>query len=330
MTIRLFSLLTVTLAIIFLVPVDAAPSASPFVGKLLKKETSALRKVAREMPTPSKMVDTSDLKKLLPAADAVKVDKSFVHLVAIGDDIAARNPYGKKFINSVSEPLDAISQYGRYGDDYLKTTERITKTVVKDLPALKVLRPEELKKIFPIAPSSLSKLGSEVEVMDACVDVLRRTGNKGYQVLSKISSWAADHPGSVVAAAAFAWYYTDPEGFLDTVKDVSQFLAEGVLKGSQKVGEGMVEAAIETVKTKGAAYIPFGVVLIACFALLLSALGRRILFFPFRLLALKIDAVMKEKEAKLSKQGPSSVFSNESGVTSASPKNKDKKPCARF
>lgn len=278
-----------------------------FVKKLVKQNPKKLRKIAKEIPSASslKKIDVADIKKALPDLNLKKFTPDVLKLSSIGKKIANTGPFGKKFINSVSNPAEAIQQYGRYGAAYINTGESFSKTVMNHTGNLANLSAKELKKYGNLSKKTIAKFGKADFVNSSFTNTVRRTGKHGYETIKKIGNWAKKHPKSSAAAALLIWYSTDPEGCTDAIGDVSEFLAKGgaeiAARVSEGVGKGVTATVMEQWQNPSRQYIITGAVILLFIFAIYSRLTRRILFLPFKIASAKMNVYMDKKEGRLDK-----------------------------
>jgi len=276
-----------------------------FVRKLVTNDAGKLKRIAGGISPGSavRKLGAGDIRKSLPDIDRKKLTPDVLKLTAIGNKIAESGRFGSRFINGVSKPAEAIRQYSRYGAKYVDTGESFATTVMKHAGNLSELSPGKLKKYGNLSKGTIAKFGKEGFVNSSFVSVIRKTGKQGYETIKKIGRWAKDHPKSSAAAALLIWYSTDPEGCTDAVGDVSEFLAKSGSEMVTEVGSGIGKGVSETLTEKwqepSRQYFLMGAAILLSFLVICIRLVRRIIFFPFKVMGLKLNAYMDRKEARL-------------------------------
>ncbi len=138
----------------------------------------------------------------------------------------------------------------------------------------------------------------------AGADYLTMGGTVAIGALSHfLANWAKDHPKSSAAAALLIWYSTDPEGCTDAVGDVSEFLAGGgteiLTEAVSRSGKGISETLAEKWQEPSRQYFLVGLAAMLLLPAICIRFIRRMIFFPFRMMSLRLNAFMDRKEAQL-------------------------------
>ena len=287
-------------------PVFGANSGTfGFVRKLVTHDSKKLGRIAKKIPPASavRRLDTGDIRKALPDIDLKKLTPDVLKLAAVGSKIADSGRFGSRFINGVSNPAEAIRQYGRYGARYVDSGESFAATIINHTGNLSKLSPGELRKYGNLSKKTIARFSREDFVNSSFVSVVRKTGRHGYEMIKKIGRWAKDHPKSSAAAALLIWYSTDPEGCTDAVGDVSEFLArdgtEILTEAVSRSGKGISETLAEKWQTPSRQYFLVGVAAMLSLLAICIRFIRRMIFFPFRMMSLRLNAFMDRKEAQL-------------------------------
>jgi len=288
-TVLLFLLLTVGLLSIYS---EAQAGKFGFLKKILNQGDKAVKKLAKDVaPSSRKALDTSDLRKVLPNIPVKKITPEIASIATIGKKFTDQGPFATKFINSVPDPGETLRQFSKYGKGYVKTAERVSSTFTRHVDDMLAISKSSTKAgKFPFSIKHIPKFKSPNFVNKKFVEVLKRTGKKGYEVTTKISKWAAKHPKSSAAGVAFAWYMVDPEGFTEALRESGKTVAEFVAASAGGVTEGLGQGFLTKIKEiltiqKGP-YIIFGTLLLL---VVFVRPVRRFIFIPFKAIGQKMN-----------------------------------------
>ncbi len=287
-TVVLFLLLTVSLLSIYS---EAQAGRYGFMKKILKQGNTAVKKLAKDVaPSSRKVLDTSDLRKVLPNIPVKKITPEIASIATMGKKFTDQGPFARKFINSVPDPGEALRQFSKYGKGYVKTAERVSSTFTRHIDDMMAISKSSTKaRKFPFS-KYIPKFKNPDFVNKKFVEVLKRTGKKGYEVTTKIGKWAAKHPKSSAAGVAFAWYMVDPEGFTEALRESGKTVAEFVAASAGGVTEGLGQGFLIKIKEmltiqKGP-YIIFGTLLLL---VVFVRPVRRFIFIPFKAIGQKMN-----------------------------------------
>jgi hypothetical protein len=318
-------LTTVVIVMLFLLatPVSAKKTGPySFVSKLMRQNSKTIGKIADEIPTNAviKKTDISTIKKSLPDIEVKRLNPDVLKLASVGGEIAKTSNFANKFINNSPDPANIISQYTRYGKPYLKTAQKFSKTVVSHAASLNKLSTKQLSKFGNLSKETIVKFKNEDFAKSAFVSVLKRTGKIGYETMKRITQMVNKYPKSSVVAGLLIWFSTDPESFLDSVKDVGAYASSFATQTTSALAEGVGEGIIKNLKTTlgdstKQIYVFIGGIFLMITALLSLRITRRLIFFPFRILGSKLNSYMDHKEANIAKQNPFYKFDKEEHKT---------------
>ncbi len=287
-TVVLVLLLTVSFLSIYS---EAQAGRFGFLKKILNQGDTAVKKLAKDVaPSSRKALDTSDLRKVLPNIPVKKITPEIASIATIGKKFTDQGPFAIKFINSVPDPGEALRQFSKYGKGYVKTAERVSSTFTRHVDDMLVISKRSTKTgKFPFS-KYIPKFKKPDFVNKKFVEVLKRTGKKGYEVITKIGKWAAEHPTSSAAGVAFAWYMVDPEGFTEALrkssKTVGEFVAASAGGVTEGLGQGFLTKIKEVLTTQKGPYIIFGSLLLL---VVFVRPVRRFVFIPFKAIGNKMN-----------------------------------------
>ena len=181
------------IALVFIIMVslsDAKLNTSKFLSKVKQSDSLVVGKTIKaieksEVTSISKNVK---LRKLTPKEQ----------LIDTAETISKHSPYADKMINETKEPLLVIQTYSRYGDDFFKVAE------VMDV------------KVAGLKLYSSTKIRAK-STSEIYMNVLQKTGKKGFELSKRVAAYAKEYPKSIAAGAMFAWFIADPNGFEDAL-----------------------------------------------------------------------------------------------------------------
>lgn len=300
-----------------------------FLKKILNQGDKPAKKLAKEIvPSVQKVLAPSDLKKILPKIPLNKITPEMKSIAAKAKEFTDHGPFATKFINSVGEPGEALRQFSRYGKDYVKKAGNVSDTISRHIDDILALsrKTNKSRKLPFTYPDYFPDFKNPAFVNNKFVEILKRTGKKGYEAISEIAKWAKDHPKSTAAGIAFTWYMIDPEGFTEAVhksgKTIGAFVSTTVSGATEGIGKGVWTGLKENVSMKNSHHIIFGIILLLIFFV---RPVRRFVFIPFRIIAKKMDQVAakfetppdspKEKPRNIHTTGPSISTEKGSGST---------------
>jgi hypothetical protein len=288
-TVALFLLLSVSVLSINSV---AQAGRFGFLKKILNQGDTAVKKLAKEVaPSSRKVLDPSDLRKVLPDIPVKKITPEIASIATMGKKFTDQGPFARKFINSVPDPGEALRQFSKYGNGYVKTAECVSSTFTRHIDDIMAISKSSTKAgKFPFSPNYLPKFKNPNFVNKKFVDILKRTGKKGYEVTTKIGKWAAKHPKSTAAGVAFTWYMVDPEGFTEALrksgKTVGEFVTASAGGVAEGVGQGFLTKIKEILTIQKGPYIVFGTLLLL---VVFVRPVRRFVFIPFKAIGNKMN-----------------------------------------
>lgn len=289
---------------LFSPPVLAGKAGSyRFFKNLIESNSNQLKRIAKQIPDSSmiKKIDISTIKKSLPNIDVTKLSPDVLKLAAIGGQIARSGKFANRFINQAPNPAEIILQYSKYGKPYLKTAKIFSKTVVEHAGDLSKASAKQLKKFGNLSKDTIAKFKKEDFANTAFVSVLRRTGKKGYETIKKITKWAAKNPRKTGAAALLIWYSTNPEGFLDSVRNVGAFMTSFGTDTAGALVEGAGNGIVTYLTDMWADPVRqrsffLGGMLLLGIIILSFRITRRLALFPLRAVGNKLNAYMDRKD----------------------------------
>ena len=288
-TLVLFLLLTVSFLSTYS---EAQAGRFGFLKKILKQGDTAVKKLAKDVaPSTRKVLDRSNLRKVLPNIPVKKITPGIASIATMGKKFTDQGPFATKFINSVPDPGEALRQFSKYGKGYVKTAERVSSTFTRHADDMLVISKSSTKaNKLPFFIKHIPKFKSPNFVNKKFVEVLKRTGKKGYEVTTEIGKWAAKHPKSSAAGMAFAWYMVDPEGFTEALRKSGETVAEFVTASAggvtEGIGQGFLTKIKEVLTTQKGTYIIFGTLLL--FVVFVRPV-RRFVFIPFKAIGNKMN-----------------------------------------
>jgi len=287
-TVVFFLLLTVSLLSNYS---EAQASRFEFMKKILRQGDTAMKKLAKDVaPSSRKVLLDSDLRKVLPNIPAKKITPAIASIATMGKKFTDQGPFATKFINSVPDPGEALRQFSKYGKDYLKTAERVSSTFTRHIDDMMAISKSSTKaRKFPFS-KYIPKFKNPDFVKKKFVEVLKRTGKKGYEITTKIGKWAKKHPKSSLAGVAFAWYMVDPEEFTEALrksnKTVGEFVAASAGSVMEGLGQGFLAKVKEMLTIQKGPYIIFGSLLLL---VVFVRPVRRFVFIPFKAIGNKMN-----------------------------------------
>lgn len=266
-----------------------------FLRKIFNQGDRPAKRLAKEIgPSARKALAPSDLRRILPEIPLNKITPEMKSIATKAKEFTDHGPFATKFINSVSEPGEALRQFSRYGKDYVKNARNVSDTFSKHIDKILPLsrRINKSGKLPFSPPDYFPNFKNPDFVNNKFVDILKRTGRKGYEVVSKIAKWAKDHPKSTAAGIAFTWYMIDPEGFTEAVhksgKTIGEFVSTTASGAAEGIGKGAWTGLKESVSLKNSHHFILGIILLLTFFV---RPVRRFVFIPFRIIAKKMDQV---------------------------------------
>jgi len=282
---------------------DANAGKYSFLYKILKQSKPVVRNLSREVtPSGIKLLKKSDVRKIIPSIPLRRITPEIVSIATMGKKFADGGKFAKKFINTVPDPGEVLRQASKYGSGYVKTAERVSKSFIKHSDDLLFLSKKTMKKgDLPFSKKILPNFKKPKFVNEKLVEVLKRTGKKGYEVTAKITKWAAAHPNSSLSAIALAWYMTDPEGFSVALnksgKTVAEFITTTVSSAAGGVGQGAIEGFTNILTSKR---IPSVIVGVLIALLIFVRPVRRFALTPFKIIGQKMNETADKYEKKSS------------------------------
>jgi hypothetical protein len=292
----------------FVIPQHATAKWN-FMAKILRNNSDkAIQKLGKEIGSEAaekgfRKIDPSVLRKSLPDIPLKKLENPYtLKIASMGENIVKKGDFEEKFLNRAVHPEDVLRQYKKYGDEYLDVAKNSAKNISRYLPAIRKLSPTDLKKIGNISPSTIQKFNNSDYANSTFIRIMKRTGKIGYQTTKKILDVIKKYPKSSLVAGLLAWYYTDPEGFLDKVNDVGEYagkLIGGVATETTKgLGKGVKSSIEKTISETDTSTIIIGAGTLIIFFMLVSSIGRRVIAFPFRMLGNSLSQSMDKQEKK--------------------------------
>ena len=316
MNYKFISLLSSLLFIFVLGNVFDANSASAkpldFIKKIMTEDSRAIRRLSKSIPS-NKFVKTlrrSDIHKQLPEINLDKLTPDIIKIASVGRLIVSKGKRHEQFLNQVSSPQDVIRQYGNYGDDYLKVILNSGKTIQTHLSNV-ILR--GAKGVPDFSTKKLESFKSPDFSNNKLVDILKRTGKRGFQTVKQISIFASENQKSTASAGLLLWFMIDPEGMLDSVQDISAFLTKASLGTGGAIVNGVGQGTMEMFQqiiTEGGSNFLFGGVVISILMLFFFPFARKLFFFPLLLLKRKIENVIDAKERSMKTQNTTGDSNN--------------------
>jgi len=197
------------------------------------KMVSSVKKSVRSMPS-------SVIKKT-----AGEIDKSSINNISKRVRVSKMNDIDKldSVIDVISKkgkdaelllkkgPITTISLYSKHGDDFIHVYKKTQRSIL----SMPIGTREELIKIIPVE-TKLNKFFrnfkniTESDIAQRFITVMKRTGDRGYQISKKITKYAMEHPKSSAIGAMYMWFLADPTGFSEALKksenDISTFASE--------------------------------------------------------------------------------------------------------
>jgi len=178
------------------------------------------------------------------------VSKNTLAATSVASKIAKKGNFENNLMTTAAQPLQVIQQYARYGEPYLKSMQ-VFGTRASSI-SLKTYK--NIKQRFPTAPKINFKTPQAFN--DAMVKTLQYTGKKGWKVSQKLFALAIKYPKSTVVSGLIAWYYTDPESFMEQkdnlIEQIGVIAKEGVsditdisLNASSGIADGFMKSVKE-------------------------------------------------------------------------------------
>ena len=285
----LFLLLSVSFLLTYS---EAQAGRFGFMKKILKQSDTAVKKLAKDVaPSGQKVLANSDLRKMLPNIPLKKITPGIASIATMGKKFTDHGPFATKFINSIPDPGEALRQFSKYGKGYVKTAERVSSTFARHADDILAISKRSTKaNKFPFSPKHIPKFKNPDFINRKFVEVLKRTGKKGYEVITRIGKWAAKHPKSSAAGVAFCWYMVDPEGFTEALRKSSKTVAEFVAASAGGVTEGLGQGFLtkfkEMLTLQKGPYVLFGTLLLL---VVFARPVRRFVFIPFKVIGRKMN-----------------------------------------
>jgi len=212
-----------------------------FVSKLAGKNVNKLADKVVSSPH-TKQMFTKKVSLESPPIDIV---------TKIAKNISNKSKFGDELISNTDYPSAVIRQYTKFGDAYLS----VMRTFNKNSMALKKVDIELVNKKFPSIPNI--KFNSSKVFNDKMVQALQYTGKKGWEVSTKLVTFAKNNPKKSTIYVLMAWYATDPDSFFEQKEKLIAFLestAKEVVSDATKItlgaSEGIANGFMSVAKEK--------------------------------------------------------------------------------
>lgn len=271
---------------------DANAGKYSFLSKIFKQSDTTVRKLAKDVaPASRKLMKKADIRKIVPDIPLRKITPDISRIASMGRKFADQGKFATKFINSVPDPGEVLRQFSKYGPNYTKTAQKVSKSFARHSDELLALSKKAGKSVkLPFSAKTLPRFKNPKHVNEMFIRVLKRTGKKGYEITKKIAKWSADNPSKALGAVALAWFMIDREGFIVKLEESGKTLGEFIttIVGSvvAGAGHGMTEGIKKVLTSNNIAYVFFGFFVILVF---LVRPVRRFAFIPFKIIGNKMD-----------------------------------------
>jgi len=261
-----------------------------FISRILRNSDSGIKKLAKEIaPKTGKLLKKADIRKIIPDIPLKRITPGVEAIVTMGKKFTDQGRFATKFINSVPNPGEVLRQASKYGTGYLKTAKNVSKAFIKHSASLVRLSKKQLsngnKKLIEFLP----KFKNQKFVSEKFVDVLKKTGKKGYKITSELASLAKKYPKSAAFTAGLAWYMVDPESFTVALRKSGQTVTEFVSKTfssvSEGVGHGLVNSINDVLHSNNLSFFMLGFLGLTFFIKPV----RRFALIPFRMIGNKME-----------------------------------------
>jgi len=252
------------------------------------------KKISKNIDRTVKVVKNSKYIKELPDIKLPKgISKEVATITKVASKIAKKGDFESKLVATTAHPSLLITQYAKYGDNYLDTIKIFSKR------ALNVSQDglSKIKKKFKDMPTINFKTSKEFN--DKFIEATKLTGKKGLEVSKKLAKFAKENPKSSIVSAMMAWYAYDPNSFLAKKEELLNYLTstlktgvEDATKVTLEASGGIVDGIVNTIKEKATVSNIIGIVI----AIILFILWKFRSFFK-EFLNIKLEnRLQKERE----------------------------------
>jgi len=260
---------------------NTSESTARQLKKLTNNDPSALVKRLDDIPSIPKTIKGNEAKTLI----ATKAD-----------DIIKKGDYEKRFFENQNfdNQMVMIVQSSKYGDDYFQIAKKLS--------------PDDLK-LLSINPklSKYMTTGMTTQALQSkFIETLQHTGERGWEVLKEIGTFAINNPKITTISTAYLWYTLDPISFEEKLKEfggsIPDFLTSvvgSVGGGAAEVVEQKIDYSIDTVisETKNGSieFLKKNILMLILFISVFFAWRkRRIIYYHL----VKADDLPQEKKQK--------------------------------
>jgi hypothetical protein len=277
-----------------------------FVRKLMQIDNRKIARIADQIPEDfkSERIDVTSLKTSLPDISLTALTPDILRLASVGGHIVDSSTFSDGFLNQSPDPAEIIFQYLKYGEPYLRTAQTFSETVSMNSQAPGNAVQAGPRKLSNISEETIQKFQSEPFSNLAFVSIVRRTGRFGYETIERICDWVIGDPAkSEQAAILLIWFSTDPEGFIDTLGDISQYLARGapeiVVGSTQEAGKGATSFLAGMWNDSTTRHVIAGILVLLAILAFYFRTTRKIISFPFRIAVIKIRNSIHPKKINM-------------------------------
>jgi len=274
-----------------------------FIRKLIQIDNRKIARIADQIPEDfkSERIDVTSLKASLPDINSTELSPDILRLASVGGHIVDSGTFADGFLNQSPDPAEIIFQYLKYGEPYLKSAQTFSETVATRSQAPGNIDQAGPRKLSNISEETIHKFQSESFSNLTFVSIVRRTGRMGYETIERICDWIIGNPAkSEQAAILLIWFSTDPEGFIDTFGDISEYLARGapeiVVGSTQEAGKGATSFLAGIWNDSTTHHVIAGILVLLAILAFCFRTTRKIISFPLRIALIKVRNSMHPKK----------------------------------